>query len=139
MKTFIRKKLNKTCDDICDKSSLCDKIQSVSDKFPLTDKQLIDKQLIDKQLIDTQLIDTQLIDSSKQKCMNLISESINLYLQKNDVNFTNQDEHYNKWLFTFSKEDYQNEFENFDSGTFNNELYHKIWDSFFTVNDFVIV
>ena len=71
--------------------------------------------------------------------MNLISESINLYLQKNDVNFTNQDEHYNKWLFTFSKEDYQNEFKNFDSGTFNNELYHKIWDSFFTVNDFVIV
>ena len=136
MKTFIKKKLNKTCDDICDKSSLCncDKIQSVSNKFTLIDKQLIDKQLIDKQLIDKQLI-----DSSKQKCMNLISESINLYLQKNDVNFTNQDEHYNKWLFTFSKEDYQNEFKNFDSGTFNNELYHKIWDSFFTVNDFVIV
>ena len=129
MKTFIKKKLNKTYDDTCDKSSLCDKIQSVSDKFPLIDKQITDKQLID----------TQLIDSSKQKCMNLISESINLYLQKNDVNFTNQDEHYNKWLFTFSKEDYQNEFENFDSGTFNNELYHKIWDSFFTVNDFVIV
>ena len=76
---------------------------------------------------------------SKNECMKLIKESIEIYIKENNINYDNYQSHYKKWLEIFSKDDYLNEYENQESGIFYNTIYHEIWNSFFEYQDFIIV
>lgn len=76
---------------------------------------------------------------SKNECMKLIKESIEIYIKENNINYDNNQSYYRNWLEIFSKDDYKNEYENQESGIFYNTLYHQIWDSFFQYNDFIII
>lgn len=76
---------------------------------------------------------------SKNECIKLIKESIETYINKNNVHYDEKEYHYKKWLEIFSKDDYKNEYENQESGIFYNTVYHQIWDSFFQYNDFIII